>query len=96
VKAHDNLDLVKLAGTIKNGQIVVEGLMLPEGTNVTVTVTDKLDHPPIRRIELDDHGEIIMTPELAAEFEAEEREADRGGGLPWEDVREMLRRSRPR
>jgi hypothetical protein len=98
VRARDTLELVKLTGTVKNGQIVVEGLVLPEGTSVTVTVNDKLDRPPIRSVELDANGELIMTPELEAELAAEEREADRaarrGELIPWEQVRETLFKAR--
>jgi hypothetical protein len=85
MKVHDRLEVVKLAGTVKNGQIVVEGGLPPEGTPVTVTV-DERDLPPGPYAVLDENGELIMTPELEAELEAAEQEAERGEWIPLEEL----------
>jgi hypothetical protein len=95
VTPHDMLATVKLTGTVKDGQIVFEGAPLPEGTPVTITVNER-DLPPGPYILIDEHGEIIMTPELEADLEEARAQADRGEGTPWEVVRERLFRSRPR
>lgn len=92
---HDMLAIVKLTGTVKDGQIVFEGASLPEGTPVTITVEEK-DLPPGPYVLLDEHGEMIMTPELEADLAEAEAEADRGEGIPLEVVLEELRRSWPR
>jgi len=69
---------------VKGGVIVADDVDLPEGTTVTVTVDDQ-DDPE------DDYAEL--TAEEAAELEAAIAAADRGEGVPWETVRDELRRS---
>jgi hypothetical protein len=66
---------------VKGGVIVADEIDLPEGTTVTVVV----DEPA------DDYAEL--TAEEEAELEAAIAAADRGEGLPWETVRDELRRS---
>jgi hypothetical protein len=66
---------------VKGGVIVAEDVDLPEGTTVTVVVDDPED----------DYAEL--TAEEAAELEAAIAEADRGEGVPWEIMRDQLRRS---
>jgi len=69
---------------VKGGVIVADDVDLPEGTTVTVTVDDQ-DDPE------DDYAEL--TAEEAAELEAAIAAAERGEGVPWETVRDELRRS---
>ena len=69
---------------VKGGVIVADDVDLPEGTTVTVTVDDQ-DDPK------DDYAEL--TAEEAAELEAAIAAAERGEGVPWETVRDELRRS---
>ena len=78
---------VKRRGLVKNGVIVVDGEPLPEGAYVDVHIEEQ----PLMSVELDEHGDIVMTPELEAELAAAEAEADRGEGIPWEVVLERLR-----
>jgi predicted DNA-binding antitoxin AbrB/MazE fold protein len=66
---------------VKGGVIVAEDVDLPEGATVTVVVDDLED----------DYAEL--TAEEAAELEAAIAEADRGEGVPWENVRDQLRGS---
>ena len=69
---------------VKGGVIVADDVELPEGATVTVTVDDgdtSKDH----------YAEL--TAEEAAELEAAIAAADRGEGVPWETVRDELRRN---
>ena len=66
---------------VKGGVIVVDDIDLPEGATVTVVV----DEPA------DDYAEL--TAEEEAELEAAITAADRGEGVPWETVRDELRRN---
>jgi hypothetical protein len=66
---------------VKGGVIVADGVDLPEGATVMVVV----DEPA------DDYAEL--TAEEEAELEAAIAAADRGEGVPWETVRDELRRS---
>lgn len=67
---------------VQGGVIVVDDVELPEGAMVTVVLEDAAD----------DYAEL--TAEEEAELEAAITEADRGGGVPWETVRDELRRQR--
>ena len=104
MRSRGTLEVMKLKGTVKNGVIAVD---LPEGTAVTVEVEVPLmeDGPSwgteddaslseIPRYKLDAAGELVMTPELEASLRLAEAEADRGEGIPLEDVISMLRRDR--
>ncbi len=82
------LEPMKLKGTVKNGVIAVD---LPEGTPVTVVVDEARSSA---RYQLDEHGELMMTPELEASIAAGDAEADRGEGIPWRDMIAELRRRR--
>ena len=88
--ARATLDVVKRKGIVRNGVIVVEGEPLPEGAYVDV----QLEQQPVLSVELDEHGDIVMTPELEAELAAAEAEADRGEGIPLVEFLEQLRRDR--
>lgn len=66
---------------VQGGVIVADGVELPEGATVMVVV----DEPA------DDYAEL--TPEEEAELDAAIAAADRGEGVPWETVRDELRRS---
>lgn len=66
---------------VKGGVIVADDVELPEGATVTVVI----DEPA------DDYAELTATEE--AELEAAIAAADRGEGVPWETVRDQLRRS---
>ncbi len=85
--AHATLDPVKRTGTVQNGVIVVDGEPLPEGARVTVEVDE-----PVMVVDFDEHGDIVMTPELEAELAAAEAEADRGEGIPLAEFLADLRR----
>jgi len=69
---------------VKGGVIVADDVELPEGTTVTVTVDDD-------DASKDDYAEL--TAEEVAELEAAIAAADRGEGVPWETVRDELRRN---
>jgi hypothetical protein len=64
-------------GKVVNGRIEVENLDLPEGAEVSVYVP------------ADD--EVTLTPGELAELDAAIEEADRGGGVPAEEVLRELR-----
>jgi hypothetical protein len=70
------------SANVQGGVIVAEDVDLPEGATVTVVADDPED----------DYAEL--TAEEAAELETAIAEADRGEGVPWELVRDQLRRSR--
>jgi hypothetical protein len=72
-------------GTVRNGVVEVDGEPLPEGANVVVDL-----EPPLS-CELDENGDVIMTPELEAELAAAEAEAEQGLGIPYEEVFARLR-----
>jgi hypothetical protein len=81
---------VKVRGIVRNGVIVTEGEPLPEGARVSVQL-DEDTAPGLMTIELDENGDVIVTPELEAELAAAEAEADRGEGIPLEEFLEELR-----
>jgi hypothetical protein len=81
------LETVKLTGRVQNGNIAVD---LPEGTPVTIVVEEK-DLPPGPYDDLDSNGELVMTPELEAEFERAEA-SDRL--VPLDDALQRLRNRR--
>ena len=81
------LESMKLKGTVKNGVVAVD---LPDGTAVTVVVEEM----PLQRYQLDEHGQLIMTPELEAAIAEGEAEADRGEGFTLDEVRAYLDRHR--
>ncbi|HRH85860.1 MAG TPA: hypothetical protein PLO41_03345 [Rubrivivax sp.] len=58
-------------GTVKDGKVVLQGVALPEGAEVTVLVDD--DRPAVR-----------LSPELEAELLAalDEADAEQGGAGP--------------
>lgn len=66
---------------VKGGVIVADDVDLPEGTTVTVMVDDPED----------DYTELTADEE--AELEAAIAAGDRGEGVPWDTVRDELRRS---
>ena len=75
--------VMKLKGTVKNGQVAVD---LPEGTAVTIEVE------PIEYV-IDDNGHLVMTDEeQEREILLSEAEADRGEGTPWPEAMEEIRR----
>ncbi|MDB4960766.1 MAG: hypothetical protein JWP01_765 [Myxococcales bacterium] len=78
------LGAMKLKGTVKNGVVAVD---LPDGTPVTVLVEEM----PLPTYQLDDHGRLIITPDLEADIAAGEAEADRGGGMTIDELRTYLR-----
>jgi hypothetical protein len=81
----------RISGKVKGGVIVLDDAKLADGASVTVLVelADVLAPPEIP-IELDANGDVIMTPELEADLDAAESEADRGDLIPWEQVRATL------
>jgi hypothetical protein len=71
-----------LRGHIENGRIVVdEGVDLPEGTEVRLTLVDDAD-------ELDDEDRA----RLHVALEQAQDEIDRGEGIPAEEVLAELRK----
>ena len=68
--------------TVKGGVIVADDLDLAEGSTVTVTIDEPLD--PYAQLTAD--GEAELATAIAA--------ADRDEGVPWETVRDELRRGR--
>jgi hypothetical protein len=56
---------VKLIGKVENGSIAID---LPEGTPVTILVEER-DLPPGPHVDIDENGDVILTPELEAELE---------------------------
>lgn len=81
----------RISGKVKGGVIVLDDAVLADGASVTVLVeVDDVLDPPEIPIELDANGDAIMTPELEADLEAAEAEADRGELIPWEQVRATL------
>ncbi len=87
MRSRARLDVVTRRGTVRNGVIIVEGDPLPEGTSVFVDV-----EPPLLYCELDENGEMIMTPELEAEIAAGEAEIERGEFVTLDEMLERLRR----
>ena len=83
--SHAILEPMKLKGTVRNGVVAVD---LPEGTAVTVIVEEM----PLARYQLDENGDLIVTPELEADLSAADAEGDRGEGIPWREVIAELRR----
>ena len=67
-----------VTGKVVNGRIEVEDVELPEGLEVAVYYSG-------------DESEVHLTPEELAELDASIAEADRGGGIPAEQVLRELR-----
>ena len=65
-------------GRVVNGRIEVEDVELPEGAEVAVCYSG-------------DESEVQLTPEELAELDAAIEEADRGEGIPAEEVLRELR-----
>ena len=69
---------------VKDGVIVADDIVLPEGATVTIV----LDDDPAN----DDDS---ATPEQLEELDDAIAQADRGEGMPWESVRAELRQRQP-
>ena len=67
-----------VTGKVVNGRIEVEDVELPEGLEVSVYYSG-------------DEPEVHLTPEELAELDAAIAKADRGGGIPAEQVLRELR-----
>lgn len=67
-----------VTGRVVNGRIEVEDVELPEGMEVSVYYAD-------------DDAEVQLTGEELAELDAAIAEADRGEGIPAEEVLRELR-----
>jgi hypothetical protein len=80
----------RIAAKVKGGQIVLENVAIAEGTTVTVLVDEEQLRMPGPSVEIDENGDLVMTPELEAELAEAEAEGDRGEGIPWEQVRAEL------
>ena len=65
---------------VEGGVIVAEGIELPEGATVTVTVDEPGD------------GYAEITAEEESALDAAIADADRGEGVVWDSVRDELRR----
>ena len=69
---------------VKDGVIVADDIVLPEGATVTIV----LDDDPAN----DDDS---ATPEQLEELDDAIAQADRGEGMPWESVRAELGQRQP-
>jgi hypothetical protein len=67
------------SGKVVNGMVLVNGALLPEGAQVTSLVADDEDEP------------FDLTPEMLAALDGSIAQADRGEGIPAEQVLEELR-----
>ena len=65
-------------GKVVNGVVTVSGVLLPEGTKVTLLVDDEEDS-------------FHLTPDMVAELEDSIAQVDRGETVPVEVVLEDLR-----
>lgn len=65
-----------LTGTVVDGRVEVQGVLLEEGTVVTVLVPDEVGQE--------------LTPDMVAELEESIAQADRGEGIPAEHVLDRL------
>ena len=83
----------RFTARVKDGVIVLDGVELVEGATVTVIIDNTELRPPISHAQLDKDGRPIMTPELQAELDEAEVEADRGELVSLPELREMLRKS---
>lgn len=84
---HGRVESMKLSGRVENGNVAVD---LPEGTPVTIMVRDE-DLPPGPFVEVDDNGDVIVTPELEAELDAAAAEQ---GFVSLGELQERLRTNR--
>jgi hypothetical protein len=66
-------------GTVVNGKVVLEGVVLPEGALVTVLASDT-------------QAGVRLSPEDEAELLAAVDEADQEAGSPADEVLERLRK----
>ena len=66
------------SGKVVNGVVAVSGVLLPEGTKVTLLVDDEDDA-------------FHLTPELVAELDESIAQMDRGEGVPIDVVLAELR-----
>jgi hypothetical protein len=91
VTSHGTLKTVerRIPATVKDGIIVVENVEIAEGAAVTVIVEEQALRMP-GGVKLDADGMPIWTAEDLAELDEAEAEADRGEGIPWEQVRAEL------
>ena len=71
-------------GKVVNGVVTVSGVLLPEGTKVTLLVDDEEDS-------------FHLTPDMIAELDESIAQMERGEGIPVEQVLAELRdKRRPR
>jgi hypothetical protein len=66
------------SGKVVNGVIQVVGVMLPEGTKVTVLVPEDEEH-------------FDLSPDMIAELEESIAQIERGEYVTWEELREELK-----
>ncbi len=85
---------LRFTGKVEKGVIVLEDTGIVDGAVVTVLVDSADLCMPGPYLQLDANGDVIMTPELEEELLAAEAEADRGEGIPWEQVQAELRSKR--
>ena len=81
------LEVMKLTGRVENGRVAVD---LPEGTPVTILVEEK-DLPPGASVEIDENGDIVMTPELEAELDRASASTE---WVTLDELKERLRQRR--
>jgi hypothetical protein len=70
------------SGKVVNGVIQVKGVLLPEGARVTILVP------------FEDEDDFWLTPAMEAELDEAIAQADRGEGIPAEQVLARLQRPR--
>jgi len=68
------------SGKVVNGVVRVKGVLLPEGTKVTILVPE-------------DEEPIDLSPDMIAELEESIAQIERGEYVTWEELREELRKT---
>lgn len=79
------------SATVRDGQIVVRGLGVPDGTRVVITVEPDPSPPTKGRRRL---PEFTFPPDIAEGLDQSLREADRGETISWEESNANLARER--
>ena len=68
------------SGKVVNGMVLVKGALLPEGTKVTILVSE-------------DEEPFDLSPDMIAELEESIAQIERGEYVTWEELREELKRT---
>jgi hypothetical protein len=71
------------SGKVVDGQIQIQGALLPEGITVTIVVPDVDDEP------------FDLSPDMIAELEESIAQIERGEYVTWEELRAKLKQQTP-